>query len=99
MNEQLYPTLSPFFETNMWSTTTASRLREELMKAIAQDPEITKKDNISVVIEDQTPKEIKEIGLVGEVADENERRRAEQIVQVNTKNEVPVNNQLHVAMP
>mgnify|MGYP006298369897 CR=1 FL=1 len=90
------PPISPYFLAHAWHLADHKELREELQKAIFDDPEIESKGNISVNLETEGSK-ITEIHLLGSVGSDREKQRAEEIMSVNTKNEVKIVNELAVS--
>lgn len=89
------PQIGAFFKINRWNTNSIEQLRTELLKAMAEDPQITDATNIGLELETATNK-VERIELVGSVKSEPERQRAARIVEVNTHEEVVVENELAV---
>jgi hypothetical protein len=78
-----------------WDLADRKELREELQKAIIDDPEVENKADISVYLETEGTK-VSEIHIIGSVGSEKEKQRVAEIVSVNTRNEVEVINELLV---
>jgi hypothetical protein len=95
MQPENLPLLSPYFVGRRWDLANQAELRRELEKAITEDPEIDSKTTISVVPEEKGSK-ITAIHLNGTVGSDREKERAQQIVSVNTREEVEVVNELVV---
>jgi len=87
------PVVSPYFVVRPWNLANEAELRDELQKAIVEDPEIQSKADISVDTVTNGAK-VSEIHLIGAVASEKEKERAKEIVTVNTRNEVKIVNEL-----
>ena len=96
MYQHSTPGVMPFFMNEGWKTVGVKEIKKELQAAITQDPEIQSKASISV---DVVLKGVggKEVHLIGSVADDREKHRAREIVQVNTKDEVDIVDELTVS--
>ena len=70
-------------------------LQKKLLNAIQQDAEITDPTNISVNVEKQHGKTGK-IELFGEVNNESDKSRAEEIVRKNTDHNIKVINSIKI---
>ncbi len=95
MSSYQQPPIAPYFLANAWHLADHKSLRDELQRAIVDDPEITSKTDISVDLKADGDK-VSEIHLIGSVGSKKEMQRAEEIISVNTKNEVKVVNDLVV---
>lgn len=87
------PPVAPYFAANAWNVTDTKDLRKELQKAIVQDPEIQHKADVSVDVRTDRAK-VTEIHLIGSAGSDREKERAEQVVAVNTRDEVKIVNEL-----
>ena len=89
------PQVGAFFKINRWNTNSLEQLKTELLEAIAEDPRIGDATNIGMEFDTPASK-VERIRLVGRVESEAERQRARRIVEVNTHDEVVVENELAV---
>jgi hypothetical protein len=95
MNQTPDPQMGAFFKVNQWNKNSVEQLKTELLKAIAEDPEISNASNIGLDLEAGIAK-VERVRLVGSVGSEAERQRARRIVEVNTREELEVENELAV---
>ncbi|MFW5684808.1 MAG: hypothetical protein ACOCVK_02645 [bacterium] len=96
MNQNTDPRVGAFFKINRWNQNSIEQLKTELLSAIQEDPEIKDASNIGLEMETDIRK-VDRIKLVGSVGSESERQRARRIVEVNTHDEVEVENELGVS--
>ncbi|MFP4114139.1 MAG: hypothetical protein ACOC2Y_04930 [Spirochaetota bacterium] len=89
------PQIGPFFKVRRWNENSVEQLKTELLKAIAQDPEIGDASNMGLEI-GTAGNEVKSIRLIGAADSGDDRDRAARIVAVNTADEVEVKNDLVV---
>ena len=90
------PRVGAFFKINRWNENSLEQLKTELLKAIAQDPQVGDASNVGLELETHGSNSVRFIRLIGSVASEPDRARAARIVQVNTADEVDVANELEV---
>jgi hypothetical protein len=89
------PTINAHFALLRWNQNSLEQLKTELLKAITEDPQISDPSNIGLDIE-ADGNTVTHITVVGTVKSELDRQRAQQIVEVNTQDEVSVKNELSV---
>jgi len=91
------PRVGAFFKINRWNQNSIEQLKTELLKAIAEDPEIRDASNVGLELETRGGNQVQLIRLIGSVGSEAGRQRAARIVAVNTIDEVTVENDLTIA--
>ena len=67
---------------------------QKLLDALTEDPDISDPSNISVTVEDQGLGKPRIFTLIGEVSNEREKNRAEEIVKIHTPETDIVRNEL-----
>lgn len=86
------PVMGYYFMQKSWKDMDAKELVRELNKAINEDPYVRDPAAISVTVEREGSNPT--VVIVGHVSDRKVKDRVEQIVTTNTKEEIPVRNEL-----
>jgi len=92
MNNTANVAMYKAFSDLNWDGISASELVSHMQQAINEDPLLKNPDLISVTLEGSPRDRV--FTLIGKVSDENEKKRAEEIVKNNAKEHASVKNEL-----
>ncbi|MFW5827641.1 MAG: hypothetical protein ACOCU4_06095 [Alkalispirochaeta sp.] len=88
------PAAATAFMKTSWRTMQTHDIKQNLLEAIVEDPEIGHSTNITVNIRAGSQGSGPEIELVGKVDSEKDKARTEEVVRVNTAGEASITNNL-----
>lgn len=88
--------MTEFFKNTKIKDLTLDEVSSNLQEAIIEDPELSDTTNISVKAKDESGSKEPVIHLIGKVASEADRARAQEIIEKNTSNCMKVANELAV---
>jgi len=88
-------TMYKAFSDLNWDGTSSVELQKYMQQAINEDPLLTNPDLISVTLDGSSSERV--FTLIGKVHNEKEKKRAEEIVKNNAKENASVTNDLAIA--
>lgn len=90
------PAVATAFMKTSWRAMKIHDIKQNLLEAIVEDPEIGHSTNITVDVRAGAEGSDPEIELVGKVDSEKDKARTEEVARVNTAGEASITNNLIV---